>query len=529
MRNKVTLGFTILSTLIVGVIVYFVVQNYNSFADGAPVTLTDDFGIVTFVASLPARTNKLTVISKATKAGFTWTREEFTYTDPMNYVPFDSAYNKITGKSNLKILGLLTYPGPQKSHDVWKNYVAETVGRYPGIDAWEIMNEVDNELTAAEYTPYLKEAHSIIKARSNVPVICTGLTARPEAYEFWDGLVASGGWAYCDGLGLHPYHEGDPLAPDANGTLSEEIEKAILDIEKNSGASSSTALGASPSTASGANPSTALGASKKIWVTEFGYDSKVVGEANQAKWLVEGMSVLHSFPEVEKIFAFRLYEHDNGYGLVNVNYEEKPAFATTRNWLASTASMRPTNLFSQGKSSIRIEGATVISDGKDQFTIIVSLKDRKGEYVSNIKPTILVTGGPATLTDFELKNQEWVAKIASTDKGQKNAEIKVGEKVLGTAVVFFSATEGESVVNPAATAPQLDPTAVSHEPIITMAPEIVVSGPAVTPIETEPTARTKAGLGWFMAIEAVIAIFIIMIVIILNRQRINLGISQKIG
>jgi hypothetical protein len=261
--------------------------------------------------------------------------------------------------------------------------------------------------------------------------------------------------------------------------------------------------------------------SKKIWVTEFGYDSMKVSDENQTKWLIEGMSIMHSFPEIEKIFVYRLYENDDGYGLVAPNYDEKLAFSAISNWLLSPSSLRPTAEISQERSSVQIQGALAVANGTDQFNIVVDVKDKDGKPVIDKKPSITVTGGQIRLSDFESKDGKWVAKVSSFEAGQKTAEIKVDKQVLGTANVFFSDTKQESVTQPR---PQVSlPVVATSTPIIASVTPTIQSIPtnANTPSPKTATesSSTKTGLFWFLTIEIPIIAMIIIVLWIINKRR----------
>lgn len=270
-----------------------------------------DVGVVTFISSLPKSSAKETAVEKAQGAGFSWAREEYTYSADMNWSPYDGAYSRLKG-AGFRILGLLTYP-EGGSHEAWKKYVDEVVDHYPGVAAWEIMNEADNYLSAADYTVYLKEAYDIIKSKGSATVVCSGLTARWEVYPFWDGVASAGGWGSFDAVGLHMFHDGPPGEDSYNnGTLSQEVQQVIDSINKNGGG-------------------------KGIWVTEFGFDSNSYGLENQSNWMIEGLNIVSGFGEVERIFIYRLYDRDTAHGLVTADFSEKPVYAAVKGWMAGSA------------------------------------------------------------------------------------------------------------------------------------------------------------------------------------------------
>ena len=426
----------------------------------------NDYGVVGFVSSLSSSGDKNTVVAKTTNAGFGWVREEYTYADSIDFAPYDSAYSKIKN-ANLKILGLLTYPGSDKSHAQWKDYVKEVVGHFPGVSAWEIMNEADNYLSAADYAVFLKEANEIIKGKGSATVVCSGLTARKEVYPFWDGLKSAGAWDSFDVVGLHMFHDGTPYEDSYNnGTLSQEVQKVINTINDNGGG-------------------------KSIWVTELGYDSDNYGSANQASWMVESLKIIKGFSEVGKVFVFRLYDHGNGLGLLNSSFGEKEVYGAVKNWLANGSVevappptvvvetpqpaeesssppaeaevIIPKVVASKDKSSLRLDGKDIVADGKEQFRIVVTLMDNDGVLILDQKPGILLTGGQTELNDFTLVGNEWMAYISSNEEGERVAQISLGEVSLGELKMVFSAKVVEPIVKKDEPVVKLSPTKKANQ------------------------------------------------------------------
>ncbi len=460
-----------------------------------------DFGAVSFVASLPNDNDKLAIIAKIKKAGFGWVREEYTYTLPMNYVPFDNAYQKIL-EGNLKILGLLTYPGPDKSHEIWKEYVTETVGRYPEAAAWEIMNEADNYLSAADYTVYLKEASEIIRDKSPAAkIIATGITSRVGDNQFWDGIASAGGWGAFDGVGLHIYHEGDPYEDsNDNGTFYQEIQKAVASIRQN-------------------------GADKTIWITEFGYDSNKYGEDDQADWLVESFSIMKTMPEVERAFVYRVYEHEDGLGLLDIDFKEKDAFSAVKTWFDQGApptkqslippaiggeAAPPKAQIDSAKSLIRLDGENISPDGQEQFRLVVGLKDAGGKAIKDQKPVLALTDKSIIQTDFTLVGDEWFAYIASTEAGEKSAQIKVAETDLGEVKMVFGVTDLQ-IVSEAPSPQEVIEVPSTNQSNQILTPDPVASSSVAQP-QTVLVKHSRSGLIWFSGIETVIILLIIMMI-----------------
>jgi len=466
------------------------------------------FGVVTFDSSLPSSTDKSTVASKAIGAGFGWAREEYTY--PVNdFAPYDAAYSKLHAKG-LKILGLLTFTESGMGHSEWKAYVKSVVEHFPGVSAWEIMNEADNYLSPADYTTYLKEAYTIIKDRGSATVVLSGLTARKEVYPFWDGVKAAGGWGSFDAVGLHMFHNGDP-AKDSyeNGTMSQEVQKVINTVNKNG--------------------------AKKIWVTELGFDSDKFGLENQANWLVQGLKIVHGFSEVDKIFVFRLFDHGNGLGLLTSKFGEKPAYGAVKDYISggtvvstpastpaptkpapvvsvsstptpqqttsASASATPTPSSSPApkiqasreKSELRLDGEDIVIASGDQYRIIVVLKDGKGNLILDQKPSIILEGGQTELTDFVLVGNEWIAYVTSNELGERTANISLNGVDLGTLKMTFVSTSAiQSTISPVPSA------------------DVLVS----------PLPKIKFNLVWFYGVAGILVAGLSTSLFIIRRRRI---------
>lgn len=292
---------------------------------------SNEFGIVSAAASLQSDSQKQTAVDMVANAGFGWNRQEFTYNSSIDFTPYDAANSKFKAKG-IKMLGLLTYPGTGKSHDDWKNYVQSVVSHFASdVAAWEIMNEADNYLSAADYVVYLKEARDIIKAiNPSAIIVLTGITSRPETPNFWSGVAAAGGWDAFDVVGLHVYHSGNPEKVNfGGGDLLAEYDRALASLKKNGGG-------------------------KKIWITETGYQASTEGNDNQANWLARTMAMTRSVSSIEKIFVYRLYDDGSEtYGLTNSSLSQRPAYEVVKNVVSHLGSAGTgTRLYPQSQQVI---------------------------------------------------------------------------------------------------------------------------------------------------------------------------------
>jgi len=188
--------------------------------------------------------------------------------------------------------------------------VLSACSRYSGKTAgYEIFNEADNYISGGDYTPYLVRSYDKIKAvDSGAKVVVSGLTARSEATNFWNGIYSAGGWDKFDALGLHPYRDTAPETVAFNtGDFVTSINIA-------------------------ANWLRSKGSGKKIWLTEFGVKSSTVGETNQAYYLARSYFMAKSVSEVEKIMMYRYRDQSSGdYGMVSSSGARKPLYDLYKN------------------------------------------------------------------------------------------------------------------------------------------------------------------------------------------------------
>jgi hypothetical protein len=326
-------------------------------ADETVVGPADEFGIQVSAPSLPTDVEKQLAIDKTAAAGFGWMRQEFYYEESINFANYDTVARMARAKG-LKTLGLLSYPGPERSHEQWKAYVTAMVTHYKDdVAAWEIMNEIDNYLSGAEYTVYLKEAHDIIRGiNPNATIILSGITSRPESAKFWDGVATSGGWGYFDVVGLHHYHRQQPERINfGGGDLVSELSRPVSTIRKYG--------------------------SKKIWVTEIGYIDSV-GRDNQANWLARTLMIGRSVPEIDKMFIYRLSnkQADFPFGLLDDNMNEFAVYGSVKRAMAQIT----------GKGT----GTQIIVEDRSEYDTLDSLNGWSIPDKKNATAHLSLSGGP---------------------------------------------------------------------------------------------------------------------------------------
>lgn len=277
-------------------------------------SLNDRFGVVGALPSLTTNTSRINAgATKIAEGHFGWSRHEFHYSSKMSFTFYDRARNAQASRG-VKTLGLLAYPGSGRSMNDWRNYVRSVVGHYGGnIQAWEIMNEADTYLSPGDYANYLREARAIIKGiNPGATIVTSGITSRPEAANFIDGLAAAGVWDQFDVIGLHLYHGGSPETVNfGGGSVSNEISRIVGSIKRNGGG-------------------------KSIWITEMGYKASEYGADRQGDLLARAAIMARTFDEVDKIFFYRLYDNDaNQYGLLTSSMQSKSSYNTVSNLVAN--------------------------------------------------------------------------------------------------------------------------------------------------------------------------------------------------
>lgn len=294
--------------LVLVVVVIAVTSRVPHFAleQSAAAGLANEFGVVGAVPSLPGDGTKQAAVDKIAEAGFGWMRHEFDI-DVSSFEHYDAAHNKAKAKG-IKTLGLLLFTGNDRGHDGWKSYVNKVVSHYGSdIPAWEIMNEADNYLSAADYVSYLKEAYDIIRGiNAGATIVLTGITSRPETTSFWDGVAAAGGWGNFDVAGLHVYHSGNPEKVNfGGGDTSAEFDRAVAGLRKHG--------------------------AKKIWITEMGYKVSEVGEANQANYLARTMILARANSQIDKVFVYRLFDDAKAtYGLMGADLSVRSSYEAVK-------------------------------------------------------------------------------------------------------------------------------------------------------------------------------------------------------
>lgn len=226
---------------------------------------------------------------------------------------------------------------PPRDRSAWVSFLQALVGRYKpcgdlaaqegwtdgyGIQAWEIWNEPNHPLfwdpapDAAAYVPLLADAYGAIKTLDPHSVVLNGgLTMGTggkcfAASCYIEKMYANGAKDYFDVMALHPYTPGPPDGIEAKV----ETVRALMDANGDAG--------------------------KPIWLTEFGYVTDHVTEAEQADRLERAYKV--TLPataayNVRALFWYSLVDATNSdenlFGLLRADFSRKQAYFRYRDAL----------------------------------------------------------------------------------------------------------------------------------------------------------------------------------------------------
>jgi hypothetical protein len=267
-----------------------------------------------------------TALDDAKRLGMDYIRVDFGWEDHQSfadYPPDFSKFDNVVAEANahgLKVLATIDFPPPWARRDACKdtaacppadnalfaNFVKQAVARYSarGVHHWEVWNEPNISAwaptpDAADYTKLLVTVSAAIRAADpHAFILMGGLAAdhpSPGApfippYDFITAVAKAGGLKAVDGIGYHPYPDGDPAT-----------SKTFLAISK-----SPTSIIAALNQAGAPN--------MPIWITETGANvpAAVLGppdqvkpqEVHQVQQLKREVDVLSAYPNVASFFWF---------------------------------------------------------------------------------------------------------------------------------------------------------------------------------------------------------------------------------
>ncbi|NUP51153.1 MAG: cellulase family glycosylhydrolase [Catenulispora sp.] len=306
-----------------------------------------------------------TALDDAKRLGMDYIRVDFGWEDYQsfaNYPPNFSKFDNVVAGANargLKVLATIDFPPPWARRDACKDtsacppadnalfakFVKQAVARYSarGVHHWEVWNEPNIVAWAplpdpADYTKLLVTTSAAIRAADpHAFILMGGLAAdhpSPGApfiapYDFITAVAKAGGLKAVDGIGYHPYPDGDP------GT-----SKTFLAISK-SPTSIITALNEAGSP------------NMPIWITETGANIPALiwgppeqvkpQEAAQVHQAQREAEVLASYPNVASFFWFSYEDVPDAhlvFGLRRGDGSYRPSFDALRQIIADAKKAR---------------------------------------------------------------------------------------------------------------------------------------------------------------------------------------------
>lgn len=298
------------------------------------------------------------------QTGAKWVKEEFRWdwVEPRRgdweWAFMDEAVDKERAKG-LDILGLLDYtagwavnaPGPVSNvpppHDLWTEYVRQTVSRYKDrVHAWEVWNEPNEGVfwagTKEQYAQLLALTYDTIKSVDpSATVVGPAITGVDEA---WLDAVD---WNKFDVLGLHLYVPAKFLNDQEYSYWNQGLPNFKDVVARHGG--------------------------KPVWITEFGYSASdgqqgwyVGNEGNQARYIVQWLAETLAYPglNIEKVFMYDFNDDTDkgGFGLTRNDWaSRKPAFDAFRTAAERLDFAQPRGRFDAGPGNF---GFRLTRDGK---------------------------------------------------------------------------------------------------------------------------------------------------------------------
>ena len=250
----------------------------------------------------------------AKDVGATWTRLPFSWKDieeTPGVFTWQAADQQVANAvaAGVAVLGTITYtpdfanhpdcpdhpcaPAPSM-YDDFARFSAKVAVRYKGkVDAWEVWNEPNEQHfwkpapQPAGYANLLRKTYAAIKyANSSATVVFGGLSTHPRNDPRWltwrtfmDRFFNAGGAPY-DKFAIHPYYSGGrPMTPVA--------DNPFYNLPKTQNYLASKGRG-----------------DKKIWITEFGYETGSLTPTKQGERLREALTQVVKWGFVERLFIF---------------------------------------------------------------------------------------------------------------------------------------------------------------------------------------------------------------------------------
>jgi hypothetical protein len=265
------------------------------------------------------------------------------------------------------------------------------VSRYAplGVHDYEVWNEPNHpyfwqpQPSASGFASMLKAAYPAIKAADpRSTVILGGLTGND--YNYLDAVYRAGGGPYFDAVAVHPYTQAPPEKQwkskgndgGSTGKLSPHCFPAFKEVYRTMVANGD--------------------ASKSIWLTEFGWSTNNVSQAQQADYLTRAYKYLDAYPYV-KVALWYSARNDPYYsdsnsgteaqlGLMTTNFTPKPAYTAMRDVAHGIVSTtQPTKT---APLTVRLTSP----QGGSRFTRKLAMAAKASDYKAVTKVAFLVDG-----------------------------------------------------------------------------------------------------------------------------------------
>ncbi|MFL6112860.1 MAG: cellulase family glycosylhydrolase, partial [Catenulispora sp.] len=209
-----------------------------------------------------------TALDDAKRLGMDYIRVDFGWEDYQsfaNYPPDFAKFDNVVAGANargLKVLATIDFPPPWARRDACKDtaacppadnalfakFVKQAVARYSarGVHYWEVWNEPNITAWApnpdpADYAKLLVTVSAAIRAADpHAFVLMGGLAAdHPSAgapfitpYDFITAVAGAGGLKAVDGIGYHPYPDGDPATSRTFQAISQSPTSIIAALTR---------------------------------------------------------------------------------------------------------------------------------------------------------------------------------------------------------------------------------------------------------------------------------------------------------
>jgi hypothetical protein len=270
-----------------------------------------------------------------------WVSLETWHKGSINWTPADRVVNAARQR-HLNIDAVVSYTppwarnagrpstDPPNNPDDYADFVRALARRYAplGLHTWEIWNEPNISAmwtpkpNAAAYARLLRKAYTAIKQiEPNATVLSAGLSPAADASDgsqilpatFVRTLYAAGAGHAFDALGMHPTTYPYRSTYQAAWSAFQQTP-GLYDVMRTNG-----------------------DASKKIWATEIGWptgtNARAISEANQANYLVEGLTTWMKYSFTGPVFVYSLRDEGpdlsnqyQNFGLVHTSGTPKPAY-----------------------------------------------------------------------------------------------------------------------------------------------------------------------------------------------------------